>query len=428
MHREGRGSVLLIDDSGVSRAVLSEWLTADGWTIFEAATGRGVVSRVSTFRPDVVISDLHMPDVDGYGVIEQLASAGIDVPVIIVSADQAVSAVLRAVREGAFDYVIKKPGDPEPLLAAVERASRHAMVLHENRRLTQELNQANRMLATRLEELKRQNRQRRMVEDALTLARDHALSASRAKSAFLTNMSHELRTPLNAMLGYAELMSETVDEPHVIADLGRIIFAGHHLLQLIDDVLDLAKVEAGHTDVEPTEVEVSTLIEAVEIQALPAIQQRGLRFVVDAGSHDLGSCCVDRRLLVQCLHQLIDNAVKFTQEGEVSLRVRRDDAFLIFEVSDTGCGISPRKQAEIFGAFTRGEPEHGVDHGGPGLGLTIALRLCDLMGGRLALASEVGRGSTFTVTLPHDARDKGDDPHEDSSREADVWPVARAVD
>lgn len=394
MGHDPQGSVLLIDDTAPARSTVAQWLSAEGFQVFEAGTRRSVVDRVATFHPHVVVCDL--PDEDQQAVIDALRDHEA-VPVIVRSDDGELDAVLRTVRCGAFDHVLRADGR-DALLVSVERAVRHARLLRENGRLARELQSANEALGARLVELQRQSRRRAMVEDALILARDHAMSASQAKSAFLTNMSHELRTPLNAMLGYAELMTETVDDEGVVADLGRIVFAGHHLLGLIDDVLDLAKVEAGHVSVDWSEVDIDTICEAVRIQALPSVHRRGLTFEVDTGEGDAGAVWVDRRLFLQCLHQLVDNAVKFTDKGRVVLRVRRDDDEVRFSVIDTGRGISAPQQAAIFDVFSQGDSP-GLAPAGPGLGLTIAQRLCDLMAATLCLESEVGRGSTFTITL-----------------------------
>ncbi|MEO0606040.1 MAG: ATP-binding protein [Myxococcota bacterium] len=387
MSRDERGSILLIDDDPTSRRPFAGWLGDDGWSVFEAPT-KGAAERVATFRPALVVWTGPAPD----------AFPDLGAPIVAIASQPLDDGGRALVGRGAFDAVGPMDGtDIDPLLIAVARASRHAGVRRDNERLTAELTRANKVLQQQLVELQRQNRRQAMVEDALTLARDHALSASRAKSAFLTNMSHELRTPLNAMLGYAELMSETVDDTRVVADLGRIIFAGHHLLTLIDDVLDLAKIEGGQATLEIGDVDVDGLLETVRLQATPAAQQRGLTLSVEC-VEGLDRFRGDRRLVLQCLHQLVDNAVKFTEQGTVRVVASPVDDEVHFSVRDTGCGISPRDRAAILGAFH--QVEAGGRRAGPGLGLAITSRLCDLMGGRLTVSSEVGIGSCFTLRVP----------------------------
>ncbi len=400
-----RGSILLIDDLSSPRRPCAEWLEREGWTLCEC-TWTQLSSRLSEVRPDVVL----WPDPRA---LEEGASC--EVPIVAILDAPLPDGGRALVTAGFFDVVVVDD-DPVPLLLALERARRHGTVCRENERLKRELSRATQVLRSQLVELQRQARRQAMVEDALTIARDHALAASRAKSAFLTNMSHELRTPLNAMLGYAELMSETIDDPRIIGDLGRIIFAGHHLLSLIDDVLDLAKVEAGHATLEVSDLDVLALVEAVRLQALPTVEQRGLSFVVEQGPGPLEGFRSDPRLLLQCLHQLVDNAVKFTEHGTVTVRLARVDDELHIAVSDTGRGIPPRDQARIFGAF------HNLEDSppsGPGLGLTITQRLCDLVGAKLVLSSEVGAGSTFTIQLPPAAR-----PVEASSGDDEPAPAS----
>jgi len=397
-----RGSVLLIEATPPRRS-RSAWLRDHGFGVLVPEPG-ALGPQVEALRPDVVLC------VDSVAVLEPGS-----VPVVVLADSPSTRQVLEGVRGGAFD-VIDRQSDDDVLLVSLERALRHARVVRDNERLASDLCCTREGLRVRDDELQERTRRHALVEEALALARDHALSASQAKSAFLTNMSHELRTPLNAMLGYAELMAETIDDAVIIGDLGRIVFAGRHLLGLIDDVLDLAKVEAGHARVELEEVEIDAVIEAVRLEALPAVRQGGLAFVVDRQGPPVATFEGDRRHVVQCLNQLVDNAVRFTKEGCVTLGVELCDDELLLSVRDTGCGISLRDQASIFGAFHPMDPK--VRGAGAGIGLTIARRLCDLMGARLTLSSEVGVGSTFTLALPVRPEPAGDDPSDWSVMES----------
>ena len=379
MEHDGGGCVLLVDDAPASRQRRAASLSNVGWTVFEAATA-GVAARVRECRPDVLVCDSAVwPGVEA------------DVVTVVVSPSPIDD-------ERLFD-VVDAGADSSTLVAAVARAAKYAAVLDDNRRLTQELARAQLALRDRDCELQRQSLKRAVAEDALCLARDHAMAASYAKSAFLTNMSHELRTPLNAMLGYAELMSETVDDPGVSADVGRIAVAGRHLLGLIDDVLGFARVESGHASLAVGEVDAESLLDAVRHDVLILCESRGLLVEVEPSVEPVGVFPGDADAIGQCLRQLVDNAIKFTDKGGIFLSVHKDDEEVSFVVRDTGCGIATRDQAAIFGAFYRGDSPDRY-RAGPGLGLAIARRLCDLMGARMSVSSEVGRGSTFTLTLP----------------------------
>jgi signal transduction histidine kinase len=244
------------------------------------------------------------------------------------------------------------------------------------------------------------------AEEALRLARDAALQASEAKSEFLANMSHELRTPLNAIIGYGELIREEVEEEGNagrVEDLNKQLAAAHHLLGLIDDILDLSKIEAGRLDLSIAPIDVTELITEVRATALPLAARQGNTFEVHL-EPELGAIIGDRTRLRQILLNLLSNAAKYTEGGAIHLSVRRSGEagrdWLVFEVRDTGVGISPEALSRLFGAFERGDRSTRRRYRGTGLGLAITQRLCEHMGGRVSVDSEVGRGSVFTVRLP----------------------------
>ncbi len=243
----------------------------------------------------------------------------------------------------------------------------------------------------------------------LVIARDTALSENRAKSSFLANMSHELRTPLNAIIGYAELLSEdaqTYEDMEMVSDLKRILLAATQLLSLIDDVLDLSKIEAERIDMNMTWVDLDSLLEEVRMTIAPAVEQRGntLR-VTRKVSQD--SVWADRERLHQVLLNLVSNATKFTTAGVIDIHVvlhhtDEDGDQFAFEVRDTGIGIPADRLEHIFQPFSQADTSTTRRYGGTGLGLTISRSYCELMGGRLMAASTVNVGSTFTILLPVD--------------------------
>jgi len=240
---------------------------------------------------------------------------------------------------------------------------------------------------------------------ALEQARDTAVAASRAKSEFLANMSHELRTPLNAILGYSEMMLEDCDDgdSQVKKDLLRIRRAGSHLLELINDVLDISKIEANRIELAPESVSLMELAEGVSSTITPLAMKNNNRFVVDCPP-GLGLIYVDRTRLRQIVLNLLSNACKFTSEGEVRLTIKsvdRDgDPWIEISVKDTGIGISEEEQAKLFRPFVQADSSTTRKFGGTGLGLVISKRLVDMMQGEITLESEPGKGATFTVCLP----------------------------
>jgi signal transduction histidine kinase/DNA-binding response OmpR family regulator len=240
----------------------------------------------------------------------------------------------------------------------------------------------------------------------LEQARMDAESANRAKSAFLANMSHELRTPLNAIIGYSEMVAEDLEEEgreDFVTDLNKISASGRHLLALINDVLDLSKIEAGRMDLYLEHFEVATLLEEAIVATAPLLGKNSNRFVriIDP---DLGTMRADVTKVRQALLNLLSNATKFTHKGEISLRAKREKRasgeWLVFAVTDTGIGISPDKANLVFEEFAQAEDHTTRNYGGTGLGLSISRRFCRMMGGDITVESVVGEGSTFTVCLP----------------------------
>ncbi|MHC4408285.1 MAG: response regulator, partial [Planctomycetota bacterium] len=237
-------------------------------------------------------------------------------------------------------------------------------------------------------------------------ARGDAEAANRAKSTFLANMSHELRTPLNAIIGYSEMIAEDMedeDRQEHVPDLNKINAAGKHLLALINDVLDLSKIEAGRVDLYLEHFEVEQLLEDVVATAMPLVEKKSNQLVTDFESN-LAAGRADVTKLRQTLFNLLSNAAKFTENGTITLAARRDSdetgERLIFSVADTGIGIAPEKLKTIFEEFAQAEDHTTRNYGGTGLGLSISRRFAQMMGGDISLESAVGEGSIFTLSLP----------------------------
>jgi signal transduction histidine kinase/CheY-like chemotaxis protein len=240
----------------------------------------------------------------------------------------------------------------------------------------------------------------------LTVAKDQAEEANRTKSGFLANMSHELRTPLNAILGYSEMLMEDAAGTELeksIPDLRRIQASGKHLLALINDILDLSKIEADRMDLTPERVDVDTMVEDVVNTVRPMMDKNGNTLEVE-GAAEFGVIRADTTRVRQILFNLLSNAAKFTTQGMVRLSVSRESRdhrdWIIFAVSDTGIGMRPEQIGRLFQPFSQADAVTSRKYGGTGLGLAISRRLCHLMGGDIAVDSAEGHGSTFTVRLP----------------------------
>jgi adenylate cyclase len=247
--------------------------------------------------------------------------------------------------------------------------------------------------------------ERKRYEEALTVARDQAEAMSFTKSAFLASMSHELRTPLNAIIGLTEMMVTNVARfgaEKALEPLRRVHRAGTHLLGLINQVLDLSKIEAGKLELNPETVNLALLLEDVIGTARQLAEQNKNRLILDA-QENLGQLSVDPMRLRQVLLNLLSNACKFTKQGEVKLRVKKvvdGRNWIEIAVADTGIGMAPEQQAKLFEEFTQADSSTARQYGGTGLGLAITRKLARMMGGDVTVTSEPGKGSVFTVRLP----------------------------
>jgi PAS domain S-box-containing protein len=269
---------------------------------------------------------------------------------------------------------------------------------------------------------------RKRIQEELVAAVDASEDASRAKSAFLANMSHELRTPLNAVIGYSEMLSEEVKERGLevlLPDLDKIHSSGKHLLRLINDILDLSKIEAGRMELFPELFDVASLVREVSGTIRPLAERRGNALALRCGE-DVRRMRADLTRVRQVLLNLLSNAAKFTENGRVALEVERvvhgGEPWIHFRVRDTGIGLSEEQLGKLFKAFSQADASTTRRYGGTGLGLAISRQLCQMMGGEVTVESTPGEGSVFTMMLPCNLQ-----PAEQAAEiEAETIPFERA--
>ena len=414
--RAGPTRILLVEDSPtqaeLARAVLEEL----GYQIEVATDGVTGLQAALTGRFDVVISDVVMPSMDGYEMLRRFKATevGRRTPAVLFTSLAEPMEVIKGLESGA-DSFLRKPADPSLLHSRIERllearqlrgqsapaGGSQIRFLGRTFTIASEREQILDLLLSTFEDAVIANAALADANRELEEQTMRAQIATQAKSAFLANMSHELRTPLNAILGFAQLLQERVDASFDERQRGwvrNIEDAGTHLLDLINDVLDISKVEAGRYELRQERILLADLLAPVLATVRQAAEARGLQF--DASDAPAAAVRVDPVRTRQVLLNLLSNAVKFTERGgRVGLRTAIADRDLLFEVSDNGIGIPAADQGRVFGVFERlHEGRH--EAAGTGLGLALTKRIVELHGGSIAFTSEEGAGTTFTVSFP----------------------------
>ncbi|MBE9562064.1 MAG: response regulator [Proteobacteria bacterium] len=396
-------NILIVDDNENNlftlRTLIKEYIDA---YVLQSQSGKAALNLMLKHHVDLVILDIQMPGMDGFETarIIQMRPKTQHIPVVFLTAAyKAEEFQHKGFSLGAVDYLTKPINAPQLInriksyIRFIEQDRQHKLGLERKvQERTSELLEARDELEKRVEE-----RTSELLE-----AKNQAEEANTAKSKFLANMSHELRTPLNAIIGYSEMLqeeAEELEEDIFTPDLKRIGSSGKHLLGLINDVLDLSKIEAGKMDLYLENFELRIIIDEIVSTVKPLVEKNFNTFKV-IYSDDLGEIYSDLTKLRQMLYNFISNSAKFTKNGVISLEIKREGKWIHFLVTDNGIGMTEEQQEKLFQPFTQADSSTTRKYGGTGLGMTITQQFTKMMGGKIEVKSKLAEGTKFELSLP----------------------------
>lgn len=384
-------NILVIDDEEMVRYVLTEKLSECGFTVAAAVDGQSAVEVFGKTKFDAVLLDLKMPGMDGIETLKELKKQDPDIPVIMVTAYGDIATAVDAIKLGAYDFV-EKPPQISRIILTLRHAIEQATLEREVRKLGKSVEES----------------------AALKQTYEKLRELDRVKSTFLSSVSHELRTPLTSIMGFsditriklAKLIADDVGDPKTIRNLQQIennleiiISESERLELLIESILDFTAMEAGKVEWKWETLSLKDVIKKTAAEFAPNFVEKGLEFIVEI-EEDLPLIKGDRYRMFQVISQILSNAFEFTDQGRVTCSASSLDNEIIFSIADTGRGIPPSRHGVIFEKFSQfGDVLNGKPKG-VGLGLPICKMILEYHGGILAVASEPGKGSTFTITLP----------------------------
>ncbi len=360
-------TVLVVDDNPVNPRLLTSILRGADYQVLTSGNAAETLRLIEKQVPDIILLDVMMPGMDGFSLCRKLKRDDkyVDIPIIFITSLSQQEDIVEGFNAGGNDYIVK-PFNRQELLARVRNHLHLYDMLKENKRL-------------------------------IALSED----ASRSKTEFLASMSHEIRTPLNSIIGMAEVLNDTklTEEQRDFVRIFRT--AGESLLAIINDILDLSKIEAGQTESENIDFHLPSLLSSVASILSVRATERNVDISITIHPDVTEGLRGDPTRLRQILINLVGNGVKFTENGSVKIFVEKDsDMKLLFSVKDTGIGIPTDKQQLIFESFTQADSMTTRKYGGTGLGLTICQKLTRILGGEIGLSSAPGEGSTFFFTYP----------------------------
>jgi len=390
-NNESPGKILIVDDQLTNLKILTELLTQQGYLVGQLRNSKMVMASIEFSPPDLILLDIMMPKISGFEICQQLKKKEFtrDIPVIFISALKESSKILKAFSVGGVDY-ITKPFNNYEVLARVKT--------HITLRKTQQ---------------------------ALVEARNASESANKAKSNFLAVMSHEIRTPMNAIVGLTDLTLQTDLDHYQKNNLKVIKDSAYLLMDIINDILDLSKIEAGKLVLENIDFDLYQLLDYIVNIFTAQVEKKGLSIHLEKEDHLPRYIKGDHIRLKQILFNLINNAIKFTETGSITIKAqKKDTSFISFSVIDTGIGIPENRKDAIFNSFSQVDLSTTRKYGGTGLGLTICKKLVEIMGGQINVTSKPDSGSTFNFDIKFT---EGEKSKVNPETQADNWKDLKAV-
>ncbi|MDO8568526.1 MAG: ATP-binding protein [Dehalococcoidales bacterium] len=374
-------AIIVVEDEMGARATMCGILEDAGYKVAGLEKGAAALAMIRQGGFNVIITDIRLPDADGMEILELAREINPDAAVIMITGYASVETAVDAVNRGAYAYFVK-PVNPDELKTAIANALKQQRLARENKELVDRLQGSNKLLYEANEELKK---------------------ATQAKSEFLAHISHELRTPLNVIIGFSELMLDGIpgkvneEQKQCLSDIRS---SGQHLLNLINNILDLSKIESGKMELKIKDFPVSDLIESMRTAITTRFVQRKQTLEIKV-EKALPPVRADKEKVRQVLINLIGNATKFTPDGgNIRVEATRQNGCCQVSVMDNGIGIKKEYQHKLFEPFVQLDSPLGGEKSGSGLGLSIARQIVEKHDGKIWFESEYGKGSCFSFTLP----------------------------